>query len=152
LDEALTLTSHPDIHRVTGHAHEESDLIDPDSERTRRFDALFGEHIGSIASYCRWRSSSDHEDAVAEVFLIAWRRLDDVPLGDATRAWLYAVARCWRIRLALKPGVRASPPSWALKQPPSQATRLRSRFMLRRRWPPSPPATARCCCWLSGKA
>jgi hypothetical protein len=43
LDDALTLTSHPDIHRVTGHAHEESDLIYPDSERTRRFDALFGD-------------------------------------------------------------------------------------------------------------
>src|SRR5262249_16470331 len=26
-------------------------------------------------------------------FLIAWRRLDDVPAGDAARAWLYAVAR-----------------------------------------------------------
>jgi RNA polymerase sigma factor (sigma-70 family) len=68
-------------------------LIEPDSERRRRFDALFGDHVASIASYCRWRASSDHEDAVAEVFLIAWRRLDDVPTGKTTRAWLYAVAR-----------------------------------------------------------
>jgi RNA polymerase sigma-70 factor (ECF subfamily) len=66
-----------------------------DSEREQRFDALFGEHIASIASYCRWRSSSsvDGEDAVAEVFLIAWRRLDDIPAGAGARTWLYAVAR-----------------------------------------------------------
>jgi RNA polymerase sigma factor (sigma-70 family) len=30
---------------------------------------------------------------VAEVFLIAWRRLDDVPAGEAARPWLYATAR-----------------------------------------------------------
>lgn len=66
-----------------------------DSERERRFDALFAEHVASIASYCRWRSAAsvDREDAVAEVFLIAWRRLDDVPGEAGARAWLYAVAR-----------------------------------------------------------
>jgi len=68
-------------------------VTEPDGERKRRFDALFGEHVASIASYCRWRSPWDHEDAVPEVFLTAWRRLDDIPPGDATRAWLYAVAR-----------------------------------------------------------
>jgi RNA polymerase sigma-70 factor, ECF subfamily len=61
----------------------------------RRFDALFCEHLAGIASFCRWRSAGpgDADDAVAEVFLIAWRRLDDVPAGDAGRAWLYATAR-----------------------------------------------------------
>jgi Sigma-70 region 2 len=46
-------------------------------------------------SYCRGRSRSlaDAEDAVAEVFLIAWRRLEDVPAGDQARPWLYAAAR-----------------------------------------------------------
>jgi DNA-directed RNA polymerase specialized sigma24 family protein len=33
------------------------------------------------------------QDAVAEVFLTAWRRLDAVPEGDAARVWLYATAR-----------------------------------------------------------
>jgi RNA polymerase sigma-70 factor (ECF subfamily) len=37
--------------------------------------------------------SVDGEDAVAEVFLVAWRRLDDIPSGAGARAWLYAVAR-----------------------------------------------------------
>ena len=60
-----------------------------------RFEALFREHVAGVASYCRWclRSRGDAEDAVAEVFLVAWRRLDDVPTGEASRRWLYATAR-----------------------------------------------------------
>jgi RNA polymerase sigma-70 factor (ECF subfamily) len=60
-----------------------------------RFEALFREHVAGVASYCRWclRSRGDAEDAVAEVFLVAWRRLDDVPAGEASRAWLLATAR-----------------------------------------------------------
>jgi RNA polymerase sigma-70 factor (ECF subfamily) len=70
-------------------------VIESDNERERRFDALFAEHVAGIASYCRWRSPSpiDGDDAVAEVFLVAWRRLDEVPGGPGCRAWLYAVAR-----------------------------------------------------------
>jgi RNA polymerase sigma-70 factor (ECF subfamily) len=60
-----------------------------------RFEALFREHVAGVASYCRWclRSRVDAEDAVAEVFLVAWRRLEDVPAGEASRPWLYATAR-----------------------------------------------------------
>jgi RNA polymerase sigma-70 factor, ECF subfamily len=63
--------------------------------RGQWFDGLFRRHVAGIASYCRWRSGSiaDAEDAVAEVFLIAWRRFDDVPSGDDARRWLYATAR-----------------------------------------------------------
>jgi RNA polymerase sigma-70 factor (ECF subfamily) len=70
-------------------------VSEANSDRKRRFDALFDEHVASIVSYCRWRSPQpvDHEDVVAEVFLVVWRRLDDVPAGTAARAWLYAVAR-----------------------------------------------------------
>jgi RNA polymerase sigma factor (sigma-70 family) len=66
-----------------------------DVERARRFDALFREHCRDIVAYCGWRSDSaaDAQDAVAEVFLIAWRRLDDVPDGNGGRLWLYATAR-----------------------------------------------------------
>jgi RNA polymerase sigma factor (sigma-70 family) len=61
----------------------------------RRFDALFDAHRLDIASYRSWRTASrtDAEDAVAEVFLVAWRRIESVPAGDAARAWLYATAR-----------------------------------------------------------
>jgi RNA polymerase sigma factor (sigma-70 family) len=78
---------------VNDEARAETDVIDTDSQRRRQFDSLFDAHVASIVSYCRWRSPSSHEDAVAEVFLIAWRRLDDVPAGNAARPWLYAVAR-----------------------------------------------------------
>lgn len=64
-------------------------------ERTRRFDALFHTYSPDIVSYCAWRagSASDAQDAVAEVFLTAWRRLDELPAGTAVRVWLYATAR-----------------------------------------------------------
>jgi len=70
-------------------------MKEAERERRRRFDALFRENIAGIASYCSWRSRSagDEQDAVAEVFLTAWRRLDDVPEGAAARPWLYATAR-----------------------------------------------------------
>ena len=66
-----------------------------DATRRQRFDSLFEAHRLDIASYCNWRTSSraDAEDAVAEVFLIVWRRIDVVPPGDGARAWLYATAR-----------------------------------------------------------
>jgi RNA polymerase sigma-70 factor, ECF subfamily len=64
-------------------------------ERGRRFDALFEAYCSDVVAYCGWRGGSaiDAEDAVAEVFLTAWRRLDDVPRNDAARVWLYATAR-----------------------------------------------------------
>jgi RNA polymerase sigma-70 factor (ECF subfamily) len=71
-------------------------VTDADLEhRKRRFDALFSEHVASVASYCRWRSDSpsDGQDAVGESFLIAWRRLEEVPSGEDARPWLYATAR-----------------------------------------------------------
>jgi RNA polymerase sigma factor (sigma-70 family) len=66
-----------------------------DGERRRRFDALFASYSSDVVAYCSWRagSASDAQDAVAEVFLTAWRRLDDLPEGDAARVWLYATAR-----------------------------------------------------------
>jgi RNA polymerase sigma factor (sigma-70 family) len=69
--------------------------VSGEARRRQRFDALFEAYRLDIASYCKWRTSSraDAEDAVAEVFLVAWRKIDLVPPGDAARAWLYATAR-----------------------------------------------------------
>lgn len=63
--------------------------------RTARFDELYAEYRTRILAYCRTRSrtAADGEDALAEVFLVAWRRLDEIPEGLAARAWLYATAR-----------------------------------------------------------
>jgi RNA polymerase sigma-70 factor (ECF subfamily) len=76
----------PDMNRV---------MDDREDLRRQRFDALFAAHSADIVAYCSWRggSASDAQDAVAEVFLAAWRRLEAVPEGDAARVWLYATAR-----------------------------------------------------------
>ncbi|HEU5112863.1 MAG TPA: sigma-70 family RNA polymerase sigma factor [Acidimicrobiia bacterium] len=58
-----------------------------------RFDHLFEANYNAIYRYCARRlGRSDAEDAAAEVFTVAWRRLDDMPDGDAMRAWLFGVA------------------------------------------------------------
>jgi RNA polymerase sigma-70 factor (ECF subfamily) len=74
---------------------EEVRVRDVDAERRRCFEALFNENIADIDAYCQGRagSPSDAQDAAGEVFLIAWRRLDEVPRGRDARPWLYATAR-----------------------------------------------------------
>jgi RNA polymerase sigma-70 factor (ECF subfamily) len=70
-------------------------MTESEADRRRRFEALFASHRSDVVAYCGWRaaSPSDAQDAVAEVFLTAWRRFDDLPEGDAARVWLYATAR-----------------------------------------------------------
>lgn len=58
------------------------------------FDSLYAEHHRAVASYCHRRMAAvDAEDAVSEVFSVAWRRRDDVPGAESTLPWLYGVAR-----------------------------------------------------------
>jgi RNA polymerase sigma factor (sigma-70 family) len=60
----------------------------------RRFDALYQANHARISSYALHRASTeDAADVVAETFLIAWRRLADVPTGEEARLWLYGTAR-----------------------------------------------------------
>jgi RNA polymerase sigma factor (sigma-70 family) len=62
-------------------------------ERTRRFDTLFHMGFQPVAAYVRRRVNIDEvDDVVVEVFTVAWRRLDEVPV-DAALPWLYGVAR-----------------------------------------------------------
>jgi RNA polymerase sigma-70 factor (ECF subfamily) len=60
-----------------------------------RFHALYQAHHGAVAAYARRRTTSpvDAQDAVADTFAIAWRRLPEVPEGDGALPWLYGVAR-----------------------------------------------------------
>jgi RNA polymerase sigma factor (sigma-70 family) len=45
-----------------------------------------------VYAYCRRRTTADAvEDAVAETFLLAWRKSDEIP-GDQALLWLYGVA------------------------------------------------------------
>ncbi len=54
-------------------------------------------HTVAIANYLRRRlyplSTEDLDDLVEETFIVLWRRLDDVPEGDAERPWVIGVAR-----------------------------------------------------------
>jgi RNA polymerase sigma-70 factor (ECF subfamily) len=59
---------------------------------SQRFDQLFRAHYARVLSYARRRTSpSVADDVVAETFLTAWRRLDDIPRDELP--WLLGVAR-----------------------------------------------------------
>ena len=60
-----------------------------------RFQAIYEGHHGAVVAYVRRRTAvaADAQDAVADTFTTAWRRISEVPEGDAARAWLYGVAR-----------------------------------------------------------
>ena len=61
--------------------------------RTARFEALYQQHWPQVMAYClRRMRSADAPDACSETFLIAWRRLDDVPLSPDTLPYLYGIA------------------------------------------------------------
>jgi RNA polymerase sigma-70 factor (ECF subfamily) len=58
-----------------------------------RFSSIYDRYYWSIYSYCQRRTAADRvEDAVADTFLTAWRRIDDVPEGREALLWLYKVA------------------------------------------------------------
>ena len=58
-----------------------------------RFSAIYRAHLGEVLAYARRRvgSPEEAEEVAAEVFAVAWRRLDDVPRRPLP--WLYGVAR-----------------------------------------------------------
>jgi RNA polymerase sigma-70 factor (ECF subfamily) len=57
------------------------------------FTDLYRRHYRPIRDFCRRRVAGDLvDDAVADTFLTAWRRLEDVPTGDEALLWLYGVA------------------------------------------------------------
>lgn len=58
-----------------------------------KFRTLYEEEYDAVFAFCARRVGPvDAADATADVFAIAWRRIDDVP-ADAGRPWLYGVAR-----------------------------------------------------------
>lgn len=59
-----------------------------------KFRRVFDAYLQTVQRFCvRRLSPADANDAVSEVFLVAWRRLDDIPDGDEARPWLLGVAR-----------------------------------------------------------
>lgn len=57
-----------------------------------RFGQLYSEYGGRVLTYFKRRTDTEMaQDCTAETFLVAWRRIDDVP--DNALPWLYGVAR-----------------------------------------------------------
>ena len=57
------------------------------------FAQLHARYLRPIRDFCRRRVAADLvDDAVAETFLVAWRRLEDVPADEEALVWLYRVA------------------------------------------------------------
>ena len=55
------------------------------------FESLYEQHASAIKGYAMRRiDSARADDIVAEVFLVAWRRLEDIPAEP--RPWLFGVA------------------------------------------------------------
>ncbi|TDE98662.1 RNA polymerase sigma factor [Occultella glacieicola] len=62
-----------------------------------RFDRLYQAHRPDLERFVRRRvSPAQVEDVVAETFLVAWRRLDDLPTDP--RPWLFGIARNLMLR------------------------------------------------------
>jgi len=60
-----------------------------------RFGQLYRDQGRAILAYAlrRVEDPEDAADVVAETFLVAWRRLGEVPVDAGARLWLFAVAR-----------------------------------------------------------
>jgi RNA polymerase sigma-70 factor (ECF subfamily) len=62
-------------------------------DRHARFEQLYHAHAGAVRAYAIRRAPTDAmaDDVVSDVFLVVWRRLDDVP--ERPLPWLLAIAR-----------------------------------------------------------
>jgi RNA polymerase sigma-70 factor (ECF subfamily) len=65
----------------------------PANDEEARFAEVYRRYSRHIQAYCARRTdASQVADAVADTFLVTWRRIDQVPEGDAALSWLYGVA------------------------------------------------------------
>jgi RNA polymerase sigma-70 factor (ECF subfamily) len=65
----------------------------PQRSAEARFTEIYSRYCRSIQAYCARRiDHSQVADAVAETFLVAWRRLDQIDDVDAALPWLYGTA------------------------------------------------------------
>lgn len=66
-----------------------------DVDRSDHFRALFDAHFKDVLGYALRRVGDIDaaSDVAAEVFIVAWRKLDSMPTGSEARPWLFGVAR-----------------------------------------------------------
>ena len=65
----------------------------PSPSEVPSLEALFKAHHRAVLAYCARRAApADAWDAASDVFVVASRRIDDLPPVDEARPWLYGVA------------------------------------------------------------
>ncbi len=65
-----------------------------DTTNRAKFRRAYDEHFDAVSRYCHRRlPAADANDATAEVFVVAWKKIGAMPDGRETLPWLYAVAR-----------------------------------------------------------
>jgi RNA polymerase sigma-70 factor (ECF subfamily) len=78
------------VEDIWGRRPTEEATLKPDPKQ--EIEALYRAHADQILRYAQRRvSAADAEEVVAQTFLVAWRRLDDVP--SAPLPWLIGIAR-----------------------------------------------------------
>lgn len=95
------------------------------------FERLYAAHERLVLAFClrRTPNPADAEEAAAETFVIAWRRLTDAPAEEHHLPWLYAIAR--RVlanqrrgggrRIRLLDRLRSQPPDVPMAERPGPA-------------------------------
>ncbi|HWB90181.1 MAG TPA: sigma-70 family RNA polymerase sigma factor [Acidimicrobiia bacterium] len=69
------------------------ETVTPDPVRRARFEAVAAQVFEPLQRYLgRRASAADAEDALSDVMLTVWRRLDDAPESDVL-PWCYGIAR-----------------------------------------------------------
>lgn len=67
-------------------------MVDERDDRRLRFERLYERHRAPVLAYfVRRIARDDAEDSCAETFLVAWRRIEDVP-DDGALPYLYGIA------------------------------------------------------------
>jgi RNA polymerase sigma-70 factor (ECF subfamily) len=62
-------------------------------ERREVFESLYAQHRLDVLAYCTRRAGmSDAADVCSETFLVAWRRIDDIPAPPQSLPYLYGIA------------------------------------------------------------
>lgn len=64
--------------------------VDPEHRFRRLYSRMYPDILGYLA---RRIGEQEAVDAAADVFVVVWGRINDVPEGDAARPWLFGVAR-----------------------------------------------------------
>jgi RNA polymerase sigma-70 factor (ECF subfamily) len=67
---------------------------DHDAAARLLFEQLVNETRADLLAYALRRSATpeDAADVISETYLIAWRKLENIPPGDSARLWLFGVA------------------------------------------------------------